>query len=138
MREAAAAVSVFLLLITGATVSAEEIDYGVRQGALFYTVTGEGEAVITGGYADAGTIIIPPQIDGFPVAGIGEGAFRDRTDIRRVVIGSGVRYIAAQAFAGGTEIEEVELGQGLQYIGKGHLWETSESGNSCFRKVWSM
>lgn len=119
MGEAAAVVSVFLLLIAGATVSAEEIDHEVRRGALFYTLTGEGEAVITGGYEGEGTINIPPQIDGFRVAGIGEGAFRDRTDIRRVVIGSGVRYIAAQAFAGGTEIEEVELGQGLQYIGEG-------------------
>ncbi|MBD5530670.1 MAG: leucine-rich repeat domain-containing protein [Lachnospiraceae bacterium] len=99
--------------------SAERVDHGERQETLLYMVTDEGEAVIIGGYVEEGTVIIPSRIGGFPVAGIGEGAFRDRTDIRKVVVEHGVRYIAAQAFAGGTEIEEVELGEGLQYIGEG-------------------
>lgn len=116
--KAAVALSVFLLLMTGVTVRAEEADRGKRQETILYTVTDEGEAVITGGRAEEGTVIIPPEIDGFPVAGIGEEAFLDRTDIRKVVVESGVRYIAAGAFAGCTEIGEIELGEGLQYIGE--------------------
>lgn len=92
--KAAVALSVFLLLMTGVTVRAEEADRGKRQETILYTVTDEGEAVITGGRAEEGTVIIPPEIDGFPVAGICEEAFLDRTDIRKVVVESGVRYIA--------------------------------------------
>ncbi len=118
IRKAAVAVSVFLLFMAGGTVSAEEANCEARQKKPFYTVTDEGEAVITGGCAKEEIVIIPPQIDGYPVAGIGESAFQDRTDIRKVVVEIGVRYIAAQAFAGCTGIEEIELGEGVQYIGE--------------------
>lgn len=85
---------------------------------LFYMITEEGEAVITGGYTGE-DILIPTEIDGILVAGIGEGAFRGRTDIKKVVVEQGVRYITADAFAGCTEIEGLELGEGLLYIGEG-------------------
>ena len=117
-RKAAVTISAFLLLMAGMAVSAERVDHGERQKTLLYMVTVEGEAVIIGGYVEEETVIIPSQIDGYSVAGIGEGAFCDRTDIRKVVVEPGVHYIAAQAFAGCIEIEEIELGEGVRYIGE--------------------
>lgn len=81
-----------------------------------YIVNSEGEAVITGGNRTEKEVNIPNVINGFPVVGIAEGAFRDRGEIEKVVIQSGVRYIGAFAFAGCIALEEVELGDGLQYI----------------------
>ncbi|MBD5552346.1 MAG: leucine-rich repeat domain-containing protein [Lachnospiraceae bacterium] len=86
--------------------------------SFFYIITDEGEAVIVGSDI-GGTISIPGEIDGISISGIGEGAFQGRTDIKKVVVEQGVRYIAEDAFAGCTEIEKLELGEDLLYIGEG-------------------
>ncbi len=86
--------------------------------SFLYIITDEGEAVIIGGGAGE-NMLIPREIDGIIISGVGEGAFQGRTDIKKVVVEQGVRYIAADAFADCTEIEKLELGEGLLYIGEG-------------------
>ena len=90
---------------------------------IFYTVTGEGEAVIIGSDAGQEELVIPAYIGEIPVVGIGEAAFRGRTDIRRLTVESGVRYIAANAFSGCERLEQIELEEGLRYIGNSAFYE---------------
>jgi len=103
-----------VLLLGGSTIikAAEK-----PQDTLFYKVTGEGEAVITGCAPRTEELSIPSTIEGLPVVGIGERAFSGRTDIRRLLVGEGIRYIATGSFAGCVNLEEIELEEGLQYIG---------------------
>ena len=97
---------------------------------LYYIVTAEGEIVITGG-TDQSEIIIPAQIGGMPVAGIGENAFLGRTDIETVTISPGVRYVGANAFAGCEMLKTVTLVEGLQYIGEGAFL-----GDGVLEEIW--
>lgn len=58
--------------------------------------------MITGYYDDGSSddvdLVIPSEIDGVPVLGIGEGAFLDCWDINSVVIEEGVQTIGNEAF----------------------------------------
>ena len=63
-----------------------------EQTTLLYTVTEEGEAVITGGSIGETEIVIPAVIEDYPVAGIEADAFRNR-NIKTVVLQQGIRYI---------------------------------------------
>ena len=83
---------------------------------MVYMVNTEGEVIITGCKGTGKEICIPAVLDGYPVAGIAEGVFRNRSDIEKVVIRSGVRYIGEHAFAGCTGLKEIELEEGIQYI----------------------
>lgn len=84
--------------------------------ALVYMVNTEGEVIITACKGTGKEIYIPTTLDGYPVVGIAEGVFRNRSDIEKVVIQSGVRYISEYAFAGCTGLREIELEEGMQYI----------------------
>ena len=87
-------------------------------GLIYEIIPGGGEdgkdavKVIGGDSDDDGVIRIPDEveIDGeiYPVTEIGEGAFKDRTDITRVVIPSTVVTVGKEAFSGCTSLREVE------------------------------
>lgn len=87
-----------------------------QENSLTYVVNGEGEAVITGCRSVEKEITIPAVIDGYPVAGIGEGAFQDRTDIEKVDIRSDVRYIGEAAFQNTSQFRQVILPTGIVTI----------------------
>ena len=74
--------------------------------------TGEDVAKVIGGDTDEnGEIKIPDEveIDGkiYPVTGIGEDAFKDRTDIKEVVISKNVEKVGDEAFAGCINLKKV-------------------------------
>ena len=74
-----------------------------------YTYTLEnGQIIITGYKGKELDVEIPSQIDGFPVAVIGEGAFQNAY-IRSVVIPSSVRLIDWFAFSGCTCLESITI-----------------------------
>ena len=87
-------------------------------GLIYEIIPGGGEdgkdavKVIGGDSDDDGVIRIPDEVevDGeiYPVTEIGEGAFKDRTDITRVVIPSTVVTVGKEAFSGCTSLREVE------------------------------
>ena len=120
---------IVVLLITGIHVWAAEGETATKED-LYYIVTAEGEIVITGG-PKREEIIIPARIDGMPVAGIGENAFLDRTDIETVTVSPGVRYVGANAFAGCEMLKTVTLAEGLQYIG-----EDAFLGDGVLEEIW--
>ena len=94
-----------------------------------YEQTPDGDGVIiTGGEDGNPNIVIPPEIDGKPVTGIGDGAFKDRDDLESVEIPDSVIDIADDAFEGsedtiiicnpGSKAEEFAKDHDMSYIYK--------------------
>lgn len=61
-------------------------------------------------------LILPSQLDGLPVVGIGHYAFDYDIHIERVVIPDTVRWIGINAFVDCTSLREVVLPQGLEAL----------------------
>ncbi len=98
-------------------------------GITYEVIPGGGEngedvvKVIGGDPDDGGTLRIPDEIeiDGkkYPVTEIGEGAFKDRTDIKRLIIPASVIKIGNEAFAGCTNLNEVVAEDGSKILNCG-------------------
>ena len=95
---------------------------GTIDGIDYEIVIGGGEdgkdvVKVPGGKTDPdGNLRIPDEIeiDGekYPVTEIGDGAFKNRTDIRKVIIPATVVIVGNEAFAGCTNLVEVEAEDG--------------------------
>lgn len=74
-----------------------------------------GQTVLMGGLTTIeGELPIPETLNGNSITAITAEAFKGRTDIRRIVIPSSIRYISKSAFEGCVALEEVVfLGEGL-------------------------
>ena len=91
---------------------------GTIDGIDYEIVIGGGEdgkdiVKVTGGKTDPdGTLRIPDEIeiDGkkYPVTEIGDGAFKNRTDVRKLIIPATVVTVGNEAFSGCTNLVEVE------------------------------
>ena len=98
-------------------------------GLIYEIIPGGGEdgkdavKVIGGDSDDDGVIRIPDEVEIggeiYPVTEIGEGAFKDRTDITRVVIPSTVVTVGKEAFSGCTSLREVEAEDGEKLLSCG-------------------
>lgn len=64
-------------------------------------------------------IVIPSEIDGKKVTGIGNFAFQFRTNLISVSIPKGVTSIGYQAFVGCSSLKNITLPEGLTVIGYG-------------------
>lgn len=64
------------------------------------------------------SIVIPDNIDGLPVVGIGEGAFADTIVTQEVEFPDTLRYIGESAFANNWTLREVILPDSVNSIGK--------------------
>lgn len=93
-------------------------------GTWTYTLSGD-EATITGCVATCPTdLVIPSEVDGYSVTGIGSGAFENNaaisdnknTRITTVIIPEPVRIIGSQAFFG-SRLENLQLPESLVDIG---------------------
>ena len=98
----------------------------------YYIVSGIGSCTDT-------EIYIPPTYNNLPVKAIGENAFKDCTQITKVVIPDGVTRIgavgggAAMSFRGCTNLETVVIPDSVSYIG-------ATAGESAFyncNKLWT-
>ena len=102
------------------TVSEEIVIYAKwrydAESYLTYTVT-DGEATITGYTGSSTTVIIPAEIDGYPVVAIGNNAFLNNRSITAVIIENGVESINEKAFYRCTSLTSVRLGSTVSYIG---------------------
>ena len=81
----------------------------------------EGELIIVG-LKDNGNspteLIIPEEIDGYPVVEIGKDAFKKIDSFKKVVIPDSVRKIGKRAFKKCCGLEEVYIGNGTEVIEK--------------------
>ena len=103
-------------------------DFPVDEEALRTSITVDGECWIEGLDDDSvEVLVIPAEIDGYPVVRVNVQAFYKNTSLRRVVLPEGLQSIADSAFEGCENLEEVvipstvtEIG-GLAFNDCGHL-----------------
>ncbi len=89
------------------------------QAQLLYFVTNDNAITIVGGFADRpGTVNIPNRINGLPVRAIGDSAFFDCRDVRRLIIPDSVTSIGNGAFSGCRDLRTVVIGHGVTSIGR--------------------
>lgn len=106
-------VSIVLLVATGA--DAEELTDASEQ---WTYVLEDGAATITGCAEEpTGDLVIPGDLDGYPITGIGEYAFADYPGITSVTIPDSVKSIGDWAFARCDGITGVTIGDSVTSIG---------------------
>ncbi len=76
-----------------------------------------GKVTITGASV-SGDVIIPSELDGYPVVAIGCWAFANKSGITSVVIPDSVLYIDFFAFYNCSGLKEITLSQSLWHIGE--------------------
>lgn len=74
-----------------------------------YVLREDGTAEIISYDGASGTLTIPPRLNGVPVTALGEGAFYDCDQLRRVVLPSGIERIGRQCFHFCTELTQIIL-----------------------------
>ena len=75
--------------------------------------TGKQYASITGYTGNPSVLVIPSEIDGYPVQMIASQAFEEKTSLRAVTTPDSVTEIGSRAFADCTNLQNVELSKGL-------------------------
>lgn len=110
------------MMISGEAWAASEIE-GAAALKSFYTYRLENnQATITKVYSEAfGNVVVPAELDGYPVVSIGRSAFKELTAITAISFeeGSVIRNIDPFAFRGCTGLETVTLPDGLTAISDG-------------------
>ena len=103
----------------------------IRSNAHGYKVTelGNGKIEIKKflGFAQADTVI-PTEIDGKRVVGIGENAFKQCRKIERLIVPEGIEYISAGAFAECRKLNRIILPESLKELGKMTTYTISGKG----------
>ena len=91
-------------------------DSGTLVPVFTYTTDDDGNATITGytGYASA--LVIPSEIDGHTVVGIGNRAFENRGELYSVVIPDTVTLIGGEAFEN-TNLQSLDLPDKINFLG---------------------
>ena len=78
-----------------------------------YTLDDEDNATITAYKGTATAVVIPSKLDGYTVVAIGNGAFRNNTNLRAVTIPDTVTVIEDSAFYGCKKLSAVTLSANL-------------------------
>ena len=92
--------------------------------ASFDEATGGYEITSFGDHSEESKdIVIPSEINGIPVTGIGRQAFSGRQDISSVTIPSSVKKIGFQSFLG-SSVSELILNEGIESIGSSAFYNT--------------
>ena len=82
----------------------------------FYDVV-DGKATITSYTTPSGDIVIPSDIDGYPVTGIGASAFEECKGLTSVTIPDTVTNIGSRSFGYCSGLTKVTIGGGVKSIG---------------------
>ena len=108
-------ISIILVVLTVLGMISFLPAYAGTSGYYSYSVSG-GEATITG-FSGSGDVIIPSEIDGYPVTTIGVRAFLNKPSLTSVVIPDSVRTIADYSFMSNPSLVSVTVGNGVTDIG---------------------
>lgn len=107
------AICVVMLLGTAtAKADVEGYDYEVENG----------EVCITGYYGEETAVVIPSEIEGYPVTSIGEYAFYACLDITSVEIPATVKTIGSNAFATCWDMTDIVIPPSVTEIGEGAFY----------------
>ena len=86
-------------------------------GQYLYYLDADNNAIITGYGGDGGAVVVPNEMDGYPVVGIEYGAF-SYSGVTSVVIPEGVTYIDTYVFSGCESLISVSLPSTMESIGE--------------------
>ncbi len=93
------------------------IPFSFERPPYIYTVSA-GNATITGVKENlSGAVIIPAELDGYPVVGIARFALAEQMDVTAVILPEGLTSIGHSAFAACVNLAEIHLPSTLTYIG---------------------
>ncbi len=81
-----------------------------------YSLNGENQATITGYRGTAVNVFIPETLDGYPVVGIAQNAFKNNKKIKSVSVADSVETIGNSAFYGCTALERVTLPENEGFV----------------------
>ena len=81
-----------------------------------YSLDDDNNATITKYYGNVSALFVPKTIDGYTVVAIGNGAFRDRSELRSVVIPDSITYIGGSAFRYCKNLSNVKLSNKLDRL----------------------
>ena len=82
-----------------------------------YQVLVDGTAEITGYTGQAKELVIPSEVKGYKVTGIGEKAFYNHALLTSITIPDSVTSIGGDAFSGCSALASVTIGNGVKVIG---------------------
>ncbi len=89
-----------------------------------YTIA-DGEVTITGYNGSSANIIIPDEIEGYPVRVIGDGAFENNDDIKRVVISDGITSIGWYSFSYCDSLKSISIPDSIIKIEEDAFYKSS-------------
>ncbi len=94
------------------------VSFAITTSEGFEYIIIDGEATITDfpGLSSGG-LVIPSEIDGYPVTVLGENSFRGCDNMESVVIPDTVKRIELNAFYGCLKIADLRIGSSVEYIG---------------------
>ena len=87
------------------------------EGDYTYTVSSENTATITGYSGTDTELVIPDTLGGYPVTGIGDGAFAGNTKLKMLALPDSVASIGNWAFENCTSLLAVDLPVNLEVLG---------------------
>lgn len=106
-----------IMIISAVPLSSINV-FAESNGIFNYEFIGDGAVEITGYSGDATDVVIPNEIDGYKVTGIGMAAFYfgNGSKIKSVIIPEGIVSIGSQAFENCRALEKVTLPETLELI----------------------
>ena len=110
-----------LLLVIGLlpmTARAGELDNGLQYEIYSSSDWSYKYVVITRYSGNATNVVIPAQIEDFPVTSIGQAAFRDCSNLTEIVLPDSLTSIRDSAFSGCSNLVSIDLPDNLTSIGK--------------------
>lgn len=72
-----------------------------------------------GAYSGGRILVVPDAIDGVSVTAIGDGCFRDCTNITTIILPAGITSIGSYAFSGCTALRGLAVPESVTSIGEG-------------------
>ena len=87
-----------------------------------YSVNDDGEATITSYRGSDAVVTIPDTLGGYPVTEIGFWAFYFNNDLKRLIIGNGVKYIHDSAIWNCDHLSSLTIGSSVEHIGSSAYW----------------
>ena len=98
-----------LSLIAGGSYSKAADHYGTTPDGIRYHFSEGDDVWIVGYTGNSGDVVIPEYIEGSPVVGIVEEAFKNCTSLKSIKISKTVKNVDEYAFAGCANLESVEF-----------------------------
>lgn len=108
---------ILLVLCVVLTFFADVPAGAVTSGSWSYTLLNDGTVEINDYTGEETKLVVPEQIDGKLVTGIGKGAFYNCTSLKSIELPTGLKNIGASAFECCTSLVDVKLPEGLKSMG---------------------